>query len=97
MLFRRGYIFGGPFGRSTDGPTGGPHEGTFIETPGNMSGGPSSDPSQSPALTRKATLLLAKSLVSPIPSTMVPRSEFQSLTILMRGLVTVASVMAERP
>ena len=47
---------------------------------------------------KKATLMIAKSRVTPINGTItVPRAEIQSLTMLTRGLTLVARTMSDKP
>ena len=84
---------GGPSEDPSGGPVGGPSDEPSSEPTGGPSGGTIGGPSERPIkqLTRKATLLMSKSRVSPVHGTTVPRAELQSLTVLSRLLLIVAS------
>ena len=84
---------GGPSEEPSGGPVGGPSNEPSSEPTDGPSGSTIGGPSERPIkqLTRKATLLMSKSRVSPVHGTTVPRAELQSLTVLSRLLLIVAS------
>ena len=76
---------GGPIGDRLVGQMVGPHK-------EKSSGGPFGGPSRG-----KATLMMAKSRVTPINGTTVPRAEMQSLAMLTSRLLMIEKTMPDKP
>ena len=78
---------------NSDGPISGPLVGqTVVPHRVQSSGGPLGGPDRG-----KATLMMAKSRVTPINGTTVPQAEMQSLAMLTRGLLMIAKTMPDKP